>query len=80
MSAMAEGALVPQRLNNKKVGMGSAEVQSYVRGRVTLWPGKGEIESIRKKVLQSHWEQRVGITCKRNKALEGRFGAILQGL
>lgn len=42
--------------------------------------GKGEIESIKKKVLQSHWEPRVGITCKRNKALEGRFGAILQGL
>lgn len=30
-SIMAEAALVPERLNNKKVGMGSAEVQRHVR-------------------------------------------------
>lgn len=51
------------------------------------WPkhrswGKGRYIQIgeKKKVLSTHWKQKVGIKYKRRKALERSFGAILQGL
>lgn len=54
-------------------------MKGYIVAKAQI-TGKGEIQSIKKKASQSHWEQNVGIRCKMNKALEGRFGAILQGL